>query len=155
MRSPARISPARLAGIAALLALPACASDRGAGAAAAAQAGGTAGPAAPAPSYMGVETRLLDGDLVNFRVALRPARGQGAEAARAATESYARCAAAQYTLIRGYGFARHLRTIIAEEAGLWRADAVYTISPAMPAGSSKLDAEVVAADCAENGIPMV
>lgn len=70
-------------------------------------------------------------------------------------EAYAECAAAQYALIRGYGFARHLRTNVDEEGGLWRGDAVYTISPALPRGSRTIDAEVTALACAENGIPMV
>ncbi|MYM54515.1 hypothetical protein GR167_04310 [Rhodobacteraceae bacterium GS-10] len=101
------------------------------------------------PEYRGVETRLLDGDLVNFFVEMTGARS-GEDVA-----DYAECAAAQYTLIRGYGFARHLRTNVDEQGGLWRADAVYTISPALPRGSRTIDAEVVAAHCAENGIPMV
>jgi hypothetical protein len=103
----------------------------------------------PVAEYKGIETRLLDGDLVNFRVTMRGAR-ERADVAR-----YAECAAAQYTLIRGYGFARHLQTNVSEEAGLWRADAVYTISSALPRGLKTIDAEVVAANCAENGIPMV
>lgn len=102
-----------------------------------------------APTYQGVETRLLDGDLVNFHVTMDGAR-DGNDVAH-----YAECAAAQYTLIRGYGFARHVRTNVYEEGGLWRADAVYTISPALPRGLKTIDAEVVAANCAENGIPMV
>ena len=101
------------------------------------------------PSYEGVETRLLDGDLVNFFVQMRGARDA------ADVEDYARCAAAQYALIRGYGFARHLRTNVAQEGGLWRGDAVYTISAALPRGLKTIDAEVVALACAENGIPMV
>ncbi len=102
-----------------------------------------------APDYRGVETRLLDGDLVNFHVTMAGARDTGD------VDRYAECAAAQYALIRGYGFARHLRTNIAEEGGIWRGDAVYTISSALPRGLKTIDAEVVAADCAENGIPMV
>ncbi|MCA0995665.1 hypothetical protein [Alloyangia pacifica] len=102
-----------------------------------------------APRYEGVETRLLDGDLVNFFVAMRGARGSED------VENYADCAAAQYALIRGYGFARHLRTNVSEEGGLWRGDAVYTISAALPRGLKTIDAEVVASACAENGIPMV
>ncbi|SFN35398.1 hypothetical protein SAMN04487859_10182 [Roseovarius lutimaris] len=101
------------------------------------------------PSYDGIETRLLDGDLVNFHVTMRGARG------REDVDRYAECAAAQYTLIRGYGFARHLRTNLAEEGGVWRGDAIYTISAALPRGLKTIDAEVVAANCAENGIPMV
>ena len=101
------------------------------------------------PAYAGVETRLLDGDLVNFRVAMQGARG--AED----VSKYAECAAAQYALIRGYGFARHVRTQVEEQGGVWRADAVYTISPALPRGLRTIDAEVTVADCGTNGIPTV
>ncbi len=102
-----------------------------------------------APVYQGVDTRLLDSDLVNFHVAMSgPATAED-------VDQYAQCAAAQYTLIRGYGFARHVRTKVVEEGGIWRGDAVYTISPALPRGLKTIDAEVVAAHCAENGIPMV
>ncbi|SDN39191.1 hypothetical protein SAMN05216196_101389 [Lutimaribacter pacificus] len=99
--------------------------------------------------YDGVETRLLDGELVNFIVAMRGARGPGDVTA------YAECAAAQYTLIRGYGFARHVRTTVDETNGAWAGDAVYTISPALPRGTRTIDAEVVVAACRENGIPTV
>ncbi len=99
--------------------------------------------------YRGIDTRLLDNDLVSFVVEMN-----GARDARD-VEDYAECAAAQYALIRGYGFARHLRTKVEEEGGLWRADAVYTISPALPRGLKTIDAEVVAQACAESGIPMV
>jgi hypothetical protein len=101
------------------------------------------------PVYEGVETRLLEGDLVNFRVTMRGARDS------ADVDAYAECAAAQYALIRGYGFARHLRTSVNEEGGVWRGDAVYTISAALPRGLRTIDAEVTALACAETGIPMV
>ncbi len=101
------------------------------------------------PDYRGVETRLLSGDLVSFRVAMSGARGLPD------VEAYAACAAAQYALIRGYGFARHVRTNVDEEGGVWRADAVYTISPALPRGIATIDAEVVVAACSEQGIPTV
>ncbi|MCO4848926.1 MAG: hypothetical protein KC448_13255 [Yoonia sp.] len=100
-------------------------------------------------SYDGIETRLLDGDLVNFRVAMT-----GADTVEQVTK-YAECAAAQYTLIRGYGFLRHVRTQAAEDGGLWSADAVYTISPALPRGLKTIDAEVAVADCGTAGIPTV
>ncbi|WP_109467404.1 hypothetical protein [Albibacillus kandeliae] len=102
-----------------------------------------------APQYDGVETSLLDGDLVQFSVTMQGARTADDVAA------YADCAAAQYALIRGYGFARHLRTNIDEKGGAWTADAVYTISPTLPRGLETIDAEVVVANCAENGIPTV
>lgn len=101
------------------------------------------------PEYAGVETRLLDGDLVNFHVSMRGARS-GTD-----VEGYAECAAAQYALIRGYGFARHLRTNVKLEGGLWHGDAIYTISESLPRGLKTIDAEVVAAACDENGIPKV
>ena len=99
--------------------------------------------------YGGVETRLLEGDLVQFKVKMLNPRTP------LDVQAYAECAAAQYTLIRGFGFARHLRTNVYEEGGAWMADAVYTISPALPRGQHRIDAEVIAANCAENGIPMV
>jgi len=101
------------------------------------------------PDYQGVDTSLLDGDLVRFKVLMTGARD------KRDVEAYAECAAAQYTLIRGYGFARHLRTNVNEKGGVWAADAVYTISPSLPQGLRTLDAEVVVAACAENGIPTV
>lgn len=119
-----------------------------AGLAACAQADASA-TAATRPVYSGVETRLLEGDLVGFRVAMRGADGPEKVVA------YATCAAAQYTLIRGYGFARHVRTNVTETGGVWRADAVYTISPALPRGLRTIDAEVTVADCADQGIPTV
>jgi hypothetical protein len=102
-----------------------------------------------APQYLGVQTSLLEGDLVQFVVSMRDAQG-GRD-----VDDYAECAAAQYALIRGYGFARHLRTTVNETAGVWTADAVYTISPSLPRGLRTIDAEVVVADCAQNGIPTV
>ena len=101
------------------------------------------------PEYLGVETVPLDGDLVQFNVAMTKALSEE-DVLR-----YAECAAAQYTLIRGDAFARHLRTNVYEEGGVWSADAVYTISPTLPAGLVKIDAEVAVAACEEDGIPTV
>ena len=101
------------------------------------------------PEYKGVETKLLEGDLVQFNVAMTKAQSTKDVA------DYARCAAAQYTLIRGYGFARHVRTNVSQEGSIWRADAVYTISPSLPRGLRTIDAEVTAQDCVERGIPTV
>ena len=102
-----------------------------------------------APSYLGIETILLDGDLVNFRVAMTGARGSED------VDAYARCAAAQYSLIRGFGFARHVRTNVAQMGGTWRGDAVYTVSAALPRGLRTIDAEVTVRDCGAQGIPTV
>lgn len=99
--------------------------------------------------YRGVETRLLEDDMVSLRARMEGARD------REDVIAYARCAAAQYALIRGYGFARHLRTNVDEQGGIWQADAVYTVSPALPRGMRTIDAEVTVADCIEQGIPTV
>ncbi len=101
------------------------------------------------PEYLSIQTRLLDDDLVNFLVKMKGARTKGDVA------DYAKCAAAQYTLIRGYGFARHVRTKVEESDGIWRGDAVYTVSAALPEGLLTLDAEVVVENCKSDGIPMV
>lgn len=103
--------------------------------------------------YLGVETRLLEGDLVSFQVAV--AADQDDPAAPKGVAAYADCAAAQYALIRGFGFARHLRTNVTFEQGVWRGDAAYTISSALPGGLKTIDAEVTVSDCHENGIPTV
>jgi hypothetical protein len=102
-----------------------------------------------APVYQGIDTLLLDGDLVNFRVAMTGARNDADVAA------YARCAAAQYALIRGFGFARLVRTTVDQNGDSWTGDAVYTISAALPRGFRTIDAEVTVRDCGEQGIPTV
>ena len=40
-------------------------------------------------------------------------------------------------------------------SGLWQADAIYTISAAIPAGLRTIDAEVTVENCKSNGIPTV
>ncbi|WP_425597036.1 hypothetical protein [Shimia thalassica] len=105
------------------------------------------------PAYLGVETQLLEGDLVNFHVAMEAKPDD--EAALEQVTRYAECAAAQYALIRGFGFARHLRTSVDYVDNAWRGDAVYTISSALPRGLKTIDAEVIVSDCKENGIPTV
>lgn len=108
-------------------------------------------PQAPggAVRYDGIQTRLLEGDLVNFHVKLANTNE------RQDVADYAECAAAQYALIRGYGFARHVRTQVDEEGGIWTGDAVYTISPALPRGLRTIDAEVTVDECARRSIPTV
>lgn len=106
-------------------------------------------PDLAAREYLGIQTTLLDGDLVQFTVAMRGGQGRGDVA------DYAACAAAQYALIRGAGFARQVRTNIDFVGGVWRGDAVYTISAALPAGRATLDAEVTVRDCGARAVPTV
>ena len=101
------------------------------------------------PVYEGIQTILLDDDLVSFSVAMRGAKDQSD------VEAYGRCAAAQYALDRGYGFARQVRTIVRKEGGAWYGDAVYLISPGLPEGLRTIDAEVAVTECEELGIPTV
>ncbi len=110
-------------------------------------------PVQPEQTYLGVETRLLEGDLVNFLVAMRGEKDD--PEAPTGVARYAECAAAQYALIRGFGFARHVRTNVNYKDGIWRGDAAYTISPALPNGLKTIDAEVIVSDCKENRIPTV
>jgi len=91
----------------------------------------------------------MGGDLVGFLAAVKRAR-TGAEA-----EDYATCVAAAYALEKQAGFARKVRVYLKEEGGVWSADAVYSVSPALPKGMRTIDAEVTVADCAERGIPTV
>lgn len=101
------------------------------------------------PTYLGIETRQLDAEIVSFLVRMEGARDNDD------LFNYGKCAAAQYALIRGFGFARHIRTNVQERGGLWAADAVYTISASLPEGLQTIDAEVVVEDCAQKSIPTV
>lgn len=99
--------------------------------------------------YLGSETRLLDDNIVQFSVKMIGARRI------ADVAEYAECVAAQYTLIRGYGFARHVSTTVKQNDGHWQGDAFYTVSDALPRGKRQIDAEVVVAACNENEVPTV
>ena len=97
--------------------------------------------------YQGVSTILLDKDLVSFSVAMTGAKD------RADVEAYGRCAAAQYALDQGFGFARQVRTIVTKKGRTWYGDAVCLISASLPEGLRTVDAEVAVTECAELGIP--
>jgi hypothetical protein len=105
------------------------------------------GDAPPRARYDGVTVSFIDAALARVQVSMRGARST------ADADAYARCGAAGYAAAKGFGFVRHVRTEVTEEGGIWRADAVYTISSALPRGIRTIDAEVMAADCAERGIP--
>ncbi|GAB4387046.1 hypothetical protein [Albidovulum sp.] len=115
------------------------------GPSACAKAEGQAGAAAPV--YRGAEPVGLGGDLYGFLVTMEGAR-DGDE-----VEAYVTCAVAGFALEKNYRYARRVRTKVTQEAGVWIADAVYTISPTEPRGLMTIDAAAQAADCAERGIP--
>ena len=106
-------------------------------------------PAKFNPVYEGVETRLLDADLVNFTLSMTGARTP------ADLRSYGDCVAAQYALIRGYRFARHVRTNVDQQGNRWTSDAAYTISADLPRGTQTLDAGLTVAICQREGIPTI
>lgn len=101
------------------------------------------------PDYQGIETRLLDDDLVAFDLKMVGARDA------LDLRGYGDCAVAQYALIRGYGYARHLRTTTERSGDLWLADAIYTISRDRPAGLEIIVAEDRIAQCQTEEIPTV
>jgi hypothetical protein len=105
---------------------------------------------APVPAsriYEAADPVGMGGDLYGFLVSVK-----GSKSA-ADVEDYATCVVAAYALERQAGFARKVRVAVKEEGGVLSADAVYSISPALPRGIRTIDAEVTVADCAERGIP--
>ena len=68
---------------------------------------------------------------------------------------YAECTVSGYALERGFGFARQVRTQVSERGGVWRADAVYSVSTSIPRGLRTIDADAAVDDCRARGIPTV
>ncbi|MEM9434541.1 MAG: hypothetical protein AAGA12_11520 [Pseudomonadota bacterium] len=99
--------------------------------------------------YQGVSVDNLGRDLVSVQVAL-----SGITVIEQ-VQAYADCAAAQYALDEGYGYVRHLRRKVDQEGGIWRGDAVYTLSKTRPEGTNVIDADSVVFACVENGTPTV
>ena len=101
------------------------------------------------PQYGAVETRLLDGELVNFQVQMKnPASGDDVIA-------YSDCVAAQYALIRGAGFVRRVTNDVTRRGGWWVGNGVYTLSDAHPGGVHTIDAEATTEACRAGNIPTV
>lgn len=99
--------------------------------------------------YDGVSTILLDKDLVSLTVSITGAK-DGSD-----VEAYGRCAAAQYALDQGFGFARQVRTIVKKDGRTWVGDAVYLLSASQPEGLRTIDAEMAVTECEVLGIPTV
>jgi hypothetical protein len=101
------------------------------------------------PVYLGAKADSLDANIVQIHVEMTGARDPSDLTA------YADCAIAGYADARGFGFARHVRTNVDETGGLWSADAVYTMSPALPAGVRQIDVEAQIDACNQTGIPLL
>ncbi|MES2550982.1 MAG: hypothetical protein V4630_15005 [Pseudomonadota bacterium] len=100
-----------------------------------------------APVYQGISTILLDEDLVSLTVAMTGAK-DGSD-----VEAFGRCAAAQYALDQGFGFARQVRTIVKKDGQTWYGDAVYLLSAARPEGLRTIVTAEAVTECEVLGIP--
>jgi hypothetical protein len=101
------------------------------------------------PEYGTVVTKLLEDDLVSFDVQMKGATTNNDVIA------FSDCVAAQYALIRGAGFMRRVRNDVTKKRDVWIGTGIYTLSEAHPGGKYSIDAEVTAAECRANNIPMV
>lgn len=105
------------------------------------------GPEIAQASFLSADAQGWKDDLVRVRVTLKGADGE------AAASDFARCIAAGYAVKNNAGFVRHVRTLTDKEGGIWRGDAVYSVTAALPQGVQTIDAEVTVEDCADRAIP--
>lgn len=110
---------------------------------------GAAAKKVPDLSYEGIETHMLQDDLVEFRLAI----GGGADAA--ALNAYADCAVAQYAQIRGFGYARPVRVLLDRSGRMLRGNAAYLLSRDRPEGRRVIAAEPTLSACRAGRIPTV
>ena len=105
-------------------------------------------------SYEAVEYVSANSELIGDGLVKVSASVKNAQSDKFASD-FAACVAARYALLRGFGFARLVTDTVTRSDDIRTATSVFSISARLPAGVRKLDAEVVAVNCAENGIPMV
>ena len=110
---------------------------------------GDARMSAKSVEYMSTKAELIGDGLVKISASVKNVQSD-----HLATE-FANCVAARYALLRGFGFARLVTDSVSRDDDIRTATSVYSITARLPPGVRKLDAEVVAVNCAENGIPMV
>ena len=101
------------------------------------------------PEYGAVATKRLDNELVQLTVEM--------EGARTDTDviAFNDCVAAKYAQIRGSGFVLRVKNDVRYKSGTWYGNGIYTLSDTHPGGTHTIDAEITAANCAANSIPMV
>ena len=99
--------------------------------------------------YVIAEAALFWDGLVKISASVKNVRSD-----HFATE-FTACVAARYALLRRFGFACLVTDIVSRADDIRTATSVYIITARMPMAVHKLDAEFVAVNCAENGIPMV
>ena len=101
-----------------------------------------------------VEYTSTKADLIGDGLVKMSASVKNIQSDHFATE-FASCVAARYALLSEYGFARLVTDSVSKDDDIRTATSVYSIAARLPSGVRKIDAEVVAVNCAENGIPMV
>lgn len=99
------------------------------------------------PGYGATDIVEMGGDLVAAKVTMQNVTSPGQ------IDDYTRCTVAGFARSNGAGFVRHIRTNTKEEGGVWHADAVYSVTSALPEGVQTIDAEVTVDDCLSRGIP--
>ena len=99
------------------------------------------------PHFAVIDRLMIDDDLINILVETGGVTGPEM------ASDYADCVVAAYALENQLAFARPIRTQTTKTGGNWRADAVYSVSPALPKGPRTIDAEIAVQGCAELGIP--
>ncbi len=100
-------------------------------------------------TYLNSTTYVLEDGLINVVATVENARSDNVALA------YARCIASRFAINRGFTFARMVANTTKQQGTRRTATAIYSVTAELPQGERKLDAEVVAVSCAENGIPMV
>ena len=99
--------------------------------------------------YVSNEAQLIGDVMVKISASVK-----NVESDHFATE-FATRFTVRYALLRGFDFARLVTDNVSRADDISNVTSVYSITAPLPAGARKLYAEVVAINCAENGIPMV
>ena len=99
--------------------------------------------------YMSTEVELIGDGPVRISTCVR-----NVQSSHYATE-FAACVTARYAFLLGFGFARLVTDSVNRADDIRTATSVYSSTARLLAGVRKLNAEVVAVNCAENGITMV
>ena len=99
--------------------------------------------------YVNASAKLVEGGMVRVRGDVLNAKQD------AAALYFANCVAARYAINGGFPFVSNVASTIDYKPNLISVEADYVILSDLKSGSKELDAEVVAINCAENGIPMI
>ena len=99
--------------------------------------------------YVNGSANLLEGGVVRVRGDVLNAKHD------AAALHFANCVAARYAINVSFPFVSNVASTIDYQPNLMSVESDCLILSDLTFGSKELDAEVVAINCAENGIPMI